>query len=1017
MTQTGTTSHRRVRRQGLPPTVTLALWRLRQVWRLLLTAGVGMLTAVVLVCIVPLYSQIAMTTGLRSLLTASPDNPKLTVISKANGLSTDIFAQETQQLTGFMQRHLGTYLANTPAQFTLDYEGDDIIPADPAQVNGRLKLLGVDMEETAAHATVLRGRLPLAQSDQLEIALTDESAKDLHVDVGGTLRLDVAYLLQRLGAIMFAEVPVSVVGVMAPAINDPFWNGEDFVPFTNQKPPYTLYSAVMSSATFLALLTQLAASQGAPTIYLFDEPALRWDYRLASTHLSSEQLDDAIETLKAAQITIGEDQTLSANSTIPQLSGAALGTFGGEGILERYRDQVLAARIPVLLLLLQAVGLAFFFLGLMGYLLIERQVETIAMLRSRGASRRHIFGTFLTQALGLGVGVCLLGPLLALLIASLVGRASFPQADRDVLDSVLSDPLHSLLSVGWYALATSAGAVVVMVLTMRGAANRDVLSLRRDLSRASSSSFWQRLNLDVVAALIALIGYGLSLYVANSGALDARVNQLISVPLALVGPIFLLMACVFLVPRFFPWLLQQASRKTARRASASAMLALAQMARAPLQAMRMVVLLALTLAFVLFSLALSASQQQQALNSAAHQVGADFSGVLPQRYPCLASEGLPRQLTCHPSLARQTDDYRALPGVSAASVGFSANAQLVTNAAAVPLKLLAVDSTTFAQTALWTPQEGAPPLADLMAELRAHHTRPDQPIPAIVDARAWEDLHLSVGTTFLLSVSTGAQGATTFGAAFTALAEIQHLPTVNDSLEAGTSDYIPPGGLLVDYLTLAEHYHGISVSFLPRNYVWLRTSDDAAALKMLRTALTSGPLRLSPLYDRRAQIASTQQDPLVLTLLGILSMGAMATMLLALVGNLLASWLNVRKRVVSFAILRAMGSPPRQLVSVLLWEQGIIYSTALVLGVLFGAFLIATTVPALVLTSASRQGITISSGEYYALQHVLPVQIVLPMAWVFVLVGLAVLLALALWLMARVVARPVLSQTLRLSED
>src|SRR5260221_13803275 len=59
------------------------------------------------------------------------------------------------------------------------------------------------------------------------------------------------------------------------------------------------------------------------------------------------------------------------------------------------------------------------------------------------------------------------------------------------------------------------------------------------------------------------------------------------------------------------------------------MLALAQMARAPRQALRMILLLALAIAFAIFTLVFAASQTQRASDIADYQVGADFSGVIP----------------------------------------------------------------------------------------------------------------------------------------------------------------------------------------------------------------------------------------------------------------------------------------------------------------------------------------------------------------------------------------------------
>ncbi len=39
--------------------ITLAGWQLRQTWRLLLVIGAGVIAAVIIICAVPLYSQIS----------------------------------------------------------------------------------------------------------------------------------------------------------------------------------------------------------------------------------------------------------------------------------------------------------------------------------------------------------------------------------------------------------------------------------------------------------------------------------------------------------------------------------------------------------------------------------------------------------------------------------------------------------------------------------------------------------------------------------------------------------------------------------------------------------------------------------------------------------------------------------------------------------------------------------------------------------------------------------------------
>src|SRR5258708_22668134 len=66
-TRKGTTS-------AVSSIATLARWQLRQTWRLLIVTGVGLLAAVVLVCMIPLYAQVSESAGLRHALTADPQS-------------------------------------------------------------------------------------------------------------------------------------------------------------------------------------------------------------------------------------------------------------------------------------------------------------------------------------------------------------------------------------------------------------------------------------------------------------------------------------------------------------------------------------------------------------------------------------------------------------------------------------------------------------------------------------------------------------------------------------------------------------------------------------------------------------------------------------------------------------------------------------------------------------------------------------------------------------------------------
>lgn len=105
-----------------------------------------------------------------------------------------------------------------------------------------------------------------------------------------------------------------------------------------------------------------------------------------------------------------------------------------------------------------------------------------------------------------------------------------------------------------------------------------------------------------------------------------------------------------------------------------------------------------------------------------------------------------------------------------------------------------------------------------------------------------------------------------------------------------------------------------------------------------------------------------------------------------------------------------------QLASVLLWEQNIVYATALLPGLCFGVLLSLLALPTLVFTSVGN-GMEISSGQFYVIQGVPPVQVTLLATLWLALAALILVCIIAIVLMVCVVTRPSISQTLRLSED
>ncbi len=864
--------------------ITLAAWRLRQSWLLLSVTGLGMVAAVMLVCTIPIFSQVSTTVGLRGVLNASPESPYIVLDSNSSAITPSIVHHIEQQLTPSIQKNLGQYMSGPP-EFSLQSQGMDIIAPD-LQKNGSYNtmfLYGANISHVPPHVTLIKGRLP--HDGGLEVAITPATADSLGLDIGSQITLSYKLTSFKPGSFVpsftIPLLKLRVVGLFEAANGkDVFWHENSFEPV--RQGTFLIFNGLVSNN---ALINTFARFQK-PDMFFLLPVDLVWYYHLNPSRISSIQLNDLLDKISALQVFIPNQQAalkdvLVVSTIPPSITGLPVGVYGNSSDLQRYRDRVATEQIPVLLLTLQILLLVLFFLVITAELLVNRQSDAIALLRSRGASRRQIIGALITQSIALAIAVLLVGPLLAIALVRVIMQHLLLPQDQNALNII---SWSTLFDMRWYALGAACVAVVTMMMMIYRTTNRDVLALRREASRVTTIPFWQRLHFDVIAAIIALTGYALSQYVVNSQALDPATSVRVSTPLALVAPVFLCIAALLLLLRFFPLLLRRLAHLAINGRGAAPMLAFAYMARSPLQFVRMTLLLAFTIAFVIFSLVFTASQTQHTYDVAAYQTGADFSGALTN-FPMLV-----------PTASRVIAAYRHLPGVVAASTGHMEEVTTNNNAQSLNVELNAVDAQTFAQTINWQQWNMQLSFPLLMRQL----TGPNTPkgIPALVDSRLWNTLHLSVGASFSLQTAGESEAIP-----FVVVQEILHVPQNSSNTFAGTvvANY-------ANYLNYYTTHFDAGVPTPKLNYVWVRANQSSAGDRTLHSALSNDPLQLTPLYDRVAIVQALQNDALYLNLIGILTIGAITTLFLSLLGNWLAAWISVQARQTNFAILRALGT-------------------------------------------------------------------------------------------------------------
>ncbi len=996
-------------------TLMLARWRLQQTGWLLLMACLGFIAAMIIACVVPLFTTVASVSSLQTILQADPARNDITLSVNTQGLSSDVAGTVRQQVTPLIQQKLASYL-NGPAPLTVQESSIQVLAPASLQHVEPLSIYATSLNDLKPHLRLLAGRWPESSASELEIVLTPATASSMHLALGAQLTLQGDFSGFNLtgGPIdprtAFNARLVGLFDVQEPA--PVTLHEQSFQPVFNGTG--TLYTLLTDTTAFLHTLDQTAANLHTSAIFSYLAFQLTWDYSLQTSDIRPDQLDALINQLSAAQNDVGnyrnnQQQLILGAVSFPYVIEVALyspapGSFDLLALLEQYTNSTALVSIPLTILALQIIALLLFFVSVLITMLLDRQVAVNALLSSRGASNTQIFWSLFFQVLALCILGIVLGPLVGLAIVSVLVSHSLPASGVPIAQSILSQPPRIFSSIG----PTTGGTLLVALLTIglivRYTSGLNMLTLRHETARTTRQPFWQRYYFDMLAALIALSGYGVSLYLAGiAHEVDITTQDLILAPLTLVAPIFLLLGCLLLFLRIFPWFLHFGSRVANRGRGAITMLALVQVARAPRQIIRMTLLLSLTVAFAIFAQVFSASQNQRINDISAYEAGADFSGNLSAN---LTSQQLPLDTL----IAR----YRALPGVLSASADYTDGGTTTgSTGGLVNIQFRAIDPRSFAQTVIWNAQDSSQSLPGLLPFLTnvppasLPGAGQNLGVPAIIDQALANQLHLSIGGVFTLSLNNLTEA--TFNCRVAAI--VAHIPTVNSS--ATDSSSISPGGVLVAYQAFTSAYtqvfqeqrqaQGQSTGttltpVVPLNHIWLRTVDDARSLLSIRATLSSSQLALSNLYDRRQIIAELQSDPFNLDILIVLSVGAFAAFLLAFLGHLISSWLSVYTRRDSFVVLRALGATSRQIAGVFLWEQGIVYLSAIVLGLAFGALLTGVAVPALVFTGLPAHGpmSTLSISDLYLLQQALPPRIVIPLSLDLIFLALVLICLVAL---------------------
>ncbi|MGQ9850527.1 MAG: FtsX-like permease family protein [Aggregatilineaceae bacterium] len=701
---------RELRRTPVRFALRLALARLITQWRSLLTVIAGAILTACIGALVPLYTtavaQVGMTQRLAeapprdahvsayiSLRASTPWADGSTLVDKAAQSASAVQALVTRDLSvieGWVDEVVTFAEAEATGIARRDASSGEFTPLTGVRVR-----LGYYSGWTS-RVRLVDGRLPQdipAGGEDIEIAIGLAVANELNLAADMVVLLDQGMDAEgNTGGGHPSSRPITarIVGVIAPLDEgDPFWMAPSPIRLLDRASGAGLWAY-----DFAALTTETALFRVA-TDFLPDTPTrIGWRILFAHDNLPYARIDRARAALRTFERDMRATFTLAAPSTPDQTTRQDLGfTYytrlidydlirkdQDKGILRDYAEEQALLGVPFAILLGQVGALVLFFVVVTAALVRRSERREIAMLQSRGAWDSQILLLRGIEALVICILAALIAPFLAqaLLTALGPGVAGTQEFPLPLTPTAFGTAGLAAL-ITFLALMLSLVPVLRMPLVLAGGA----------AARSERQHWWQRLYLDVIVALVALVALW-ALVQQGSPLSDTTLGDKQADPLMLAAPALLFVALGSLALRAFPTLAALAARFAAARRGVLQALAGWQLSREPVHYGRITFLLALAVGTGWFATSFRATLSNSHSDQARYLVGTDVRLI-------------ERDTALNVNRARPADAYMAQEGVVAASTAFRVrNTNLSANLAGdLRGSILAIDPDTFGQTLYW----------------------------------------------------------------------------------------------------------------------------------------------------------------------------------------------------------------------------------------------------------------------------------------------------------------------------
>ncbi len=877
--------------------LTAALKRLRANLGLALCAWLAAVTAIALAAAVPAYAEAASLRLLQDEIRQQEErqgrSPFALFLRYVGAWNTPLEWERVAPADDYLQRDgipgldlpvssFARHVRTAPLRVFLAADGDTVFLKNAplgfiSGLDDRMQIVDGQMPSSSAGNTVP------------DVMIARAFADEAGVNVGDTLTIIAAGTRP-------ATLQVRVAAIWAPVNRgDPAW----FFP------PDTLNDLILvPEASFTGSIAEALRDEV--------DQAL-WFVRLSGEGVTGAQVSPLLSRVESVRARVG--------GLIPGLRLEQ----GPSEALQRYQERVATLTTQLFIFSAPILALALYFATLIAALLVRRQSNEIALLKSRGVRSAQILGMYLVEWTIIGAVALAVGLPLGLAFASVMGRVrSFLDVDLTGADVPLALGAQSLT----FALIVLAITVIAALIPALVATRRTLVDEQQQAARAVRPPFWQRAYLDVLLLIPAAYGiYQLQ----TGGSLFQGNADPFSNPLLVLTPVLLCFALGLLALRLIPLILEGLARLATVPAWVAPLVTLRALARQTDNYRGALLLLILTLSLATYSSTMADTLDGAMRTELTYQVGAMTQLFETGESADRARPGQPGQPPQQPRrdirdearfLFVPVSEHLQAPGVRAAARVGRYDATVGVGAGSRQAQLIGIDRTDFPHviTRFDRAWGGGESLGGLMNLLARH------PNGVLVSRQLLRD-GLQVGDALPATVRLyGDQRDVRF--------------RIVAAIDLWPGFYPQDGPIIVANLDYIFDEMGGQYPY----DVWIMR-DPAIPVEDVVAGVRSLGIPVIDVLDRATLIGREQTRPQRQGLFGILTIGFLAAGALTLLGFLVTGFITARRRAIELGMLRALGLSGFGVATALVLEQLLLIGAGLAAGSGIGALAALLIVP------------------------------------------------------------------------